>query len=94
MTTVKEENTTSGNMNSNNVSSGGGRKKKRQNRSRLDKGTMEEFTQARRETLRTKDGAYCTAKDESSVICVCGKVRVLVVDYFLRTFKTIDCCCL
>jgi hypothetical protein len=35
---------------------------------------MEDFQQTLRKKLRTNDGAYCTAKDESSVICICGKV--------------------
>jgi hypothetical protein len=52
---------------------GGGRGRKRQPRGERST-CMEEFRRALRENLRTKDGAYCTAKDDSSVICVCGKV--------------------
>ena len=36
--------------------------------------TLEEFQQALKEHLRTKDGAYCIAKDEKNIECVCGKV--------------------
>ena len=35
---------------------------------------MEEFRKALKENLRTKDGAYCKAKDEISIECVCGKI--------------------
>ena len=52
---------------------GGGRGRKRQPRGERST-CMEEFRRALRENLRTKDGAFCTPKDDSSVICVCGKV--------------------
>ena len=35
--------------------------------------SMEDFSKALKDNLRTKDGKFCTAKDESTVVCVCGK---------------------
>jgi hypothetical protein len=35
---------------------------------------MEDFGRMLRKKLRINDGTYCTAKNESSGICICGKV--------------------
>ena len=46
--------------------------------------TFAEFEQALRENLRTKDGAYCKAKDEKNIECVCGKVIKVCNTYYWR----------
>ena len=45
---------------------------------------MEEFQQALKENLRTKDGAYCIAKDEKNIECVCGKIIKVCNAFYWR----------
>ena len=46
--------------------------------------TLEEFQQALKEHLRTKDGAYCIAKDEKNIECVCGKVIKVCNNFYWK----------
>ena len=46
--------------------------------------TLEEFQQALKENLRTKDGAYCVAKDEKNIECVCGKVIKVCNNFYWK----------
>ena len=53
---------------------------------------LEEFQQALKENLRTHDGAYCIARDEKNIECVCGKVikvRLKVEQRFPISITTI-----
>lgn len=46
--------------------------------------TLEEFQTALKENLRTKDGAYCVARDEKNIECVCGKVIKVCNNFYWR----------
>ena len=45
---------------------------------------MEEFRRMLKDNLRTKDGAYCKAKDEHSIECVCGKIVRVCNKFYWR----------
>ena len=46
--------------------------------------TLEEFQAALKDNLRTKDGAYCVARDEKNIECVCGKVIKVCNNFYWR----------
>ena len=46
--------------------------------------TLEEFAQALKDNLRTKDGKYCKPKDEKNIECVCGKVVRICNAFYWR----------
>ena len=46
--------------------------------------TFEEFQQALKENLRTKDGAYCVARDDKNIECICGKVIKVCNSFYWR----------
>ena len=45
---------------------------------------LEEFAQALKDNLRTKDGKYCKPKDDKNIECVCGKVVRICNAFYWR----------
>ena len=71
-------------MNADSPSLGGGGRRGGPGKKGSSPKNMEEFRKVLKDNLRTKDGAYCKAKDENSIECVCGKIVRICNKFYWR----------